>query len=59
VGGNSGISAVADNEAMNEKIKEFANKYWNLAANHKKGERIPWDTISIVFCSFCRSPQAN
>jgi hypothetical protein len=41
------VGEQADNVGVDKNIKEFANKYWNIAANHKKGEPIPDDKISI------------
>jgi hypothetical protein len=32
---------------MDETMKEFANRYWNLAANHKTGESFPHETFSL------------
>jgi hypothetical protein len=33
---------------MDKRINEFANKYWQLAANHKKGEHTPYDAITVA-----------
>jgi hypothetical protein len=36
---------------MDKKIKEFANKYWELAAKRKKGEHTPYEANKVAIVS--------